>query len=790
MVNLNDLKSAFRQLLKNSGSTVMGLLSLALGIGLVTLMYCGINGSLLKAVPLPESASLVSTTIPAWAYRDFAEQQTSFDGLVSFAAFHAKFRTSGATSLRSVCFTTANFFDVLRARPVLGRAFRPAEGSAGAEPVALISYELWQDEFHGDAAVPGSTIWLDDEPRTVIGVMPPDFHFPINESVWVASDVTQKLANRDRGFVFGRLKPGVRLAQARAELNTLWSHALPPPRAGDPPVEPIRVGAYAAALTGALYGDPTLAGTAFAVMLVTLFVLFLACANVSMLTLGRMIKRGREFAVRSALGATRRRLMIQLLTESLILSTGGAVGGTLTALWIKHVIMSRMPADTSVYRNFASWWTFDLDYRVLLFITVLIFVTMMLTGLWPALEATRRDVNELLKDQAPGSTGFRLAAMQRLLIISQVAASVTILVGAFVLVEHRRQLDDTHLPFDPSMMMMVGIEVPRPGDTNGFYEVLQRDLAQVPGVEAVTLASGGFAFRHGGRPIEIEGQSDRRPRDQPQVSGRVVSANYFATLNLPLLEGRVLDEEDRIGSPPVAVVNASFARRFLPSGNVLGNRFRESTDGRWLTIVGRVPDALTYGNGNREPVYYLPLSQHPRQSMTVLLRGGGQSSDWMKSAMAGIARSQPNLPLPTAQTVQQELDGVNNGNRSAAMLFSVCGAASLFLAAVGVFGLVSLAVNQRTREIGIRLALGATRGRVIRMILNQGMVQIGIGSGIGLLLALALVRTLASLLPATSDSPWIYGAVLLVLGGTSLTAVLIPAKRASNTDPMEALRHE
>jgi predicted permease len=787
---VNDLKFAFRQLLKNPGSTVMGLLSLALGIGLVTLMFCGINGTLLKRLPLPQSERLVSTTIPAWAYRDFAAQQKSFEGLVSFAAVHAKFRTSGATSLRSVCHTTANFFDVLRAKPVLGRAFRPAEDSAGAEPVALISYELWQDELRADASVVGSTIWLDDEPKTVIGVMPANFHFPINESVWVASDVTQNLANRDRGFVFGRLKPGVRLAQARAELNTLWSHVLPPPRAGDPPAQPIRVGAYADALTGALNGDPTLAGTAFATLLVTLFVLFLACANLSMLTLGRTIKRGREFAVRSALGATRKRLIFQLLTESLLLSAGGAVGGTLAAFWIKHGILSRMPADTSVYRNFAAWWSFDLDFRVLSFVTALTFVTILLTGLWPALETTRRDVNELLKDQAPGSSGVRLAGMQRLLIISQVAVSVTILVGAVVLVEHRRQLDDTHLPFDPAKMMMVDVEVPGPGGTNRFYEALSRDLAQIQGVEAVALASGGFAFGHGSNPIEIEGRSYDRPQDRPQVSGRVVSTNYFTTINLPLLEGRAFDKEDRAGSPPVAVVNASFVRRFFPSGKVLGRRFQETTDGRWLTIIGRIPDALAYGNGNREPVYYLPLNQNPRPTMTVLLRGGGQSSDWMKSAMADIARAQPNLTQPSARTVQQELDDVNNGNRSAAVLFSVCGAASLFLAAVGIFGLVSLSVNQRTREIGIRLALGATRGRVIGMILNQGLVQIGIGSGIGLLLALALVRTLASLLPATASSPWVYLVVLLVLGGTSLTAVLIPAKRASRTDPMEALRHD
>jgi putative ABC transport system permease protein len=786
----HDLRFGLRMLTRQPIALIAAMAALALGIGLVALMFCLINGTLLRGLPLPEGDRLVSTTVSAWEFRDFAEQQTSFEGLVNFGAFHSNFRAAGATSRRSVCFTTANIFDVLRVKPILGRAFHPGEDKAGAEPVALLSYNLWQEEFRGDTSVLGSIIWLDGKPQSIIGVMPPDFHFPINESVWVAAEVTAELAYRDRGFVFGRLKPSASMTSARADLNTIWTRLVPPRHADEPALEPIRVGSYTDALTGALHGKSAVKTGSVAVMLATLLVLFLACANVAMLTLGRAVKRGPEFAVRSALGATRRRLVFQMLAENLVLSVGGAIGGTFAAAWIKNWIMSQMPGDTSVYRNYASWWNFEIDSHVLLFVAGLTFLTNLAAGLWPALQATKRDVNELLKDQAPGSSGFRLAGFQRFLIVSQVAVSVVILVGAAALVAHGRRLSDVHLPFDPKAMVIANVEVPYAADTNLFFEELERSLAHVPGVEAVALSSHRFVFNHGTTPLELKGRSYARAEDRPLVAGRIISPSFFNTVNLPLLQGRSFGTDDRAGSAPVAVVNATFAQRFLPPGNPLGSRFRNAIDGRWLTVVGSVPDVLTYGVDGREPVYYVPLSQHPRQTMRVLLRGSGAALTWMKTARIELERLQPNLPPPSLGTVQQEVDGVDASKRYESLLLSVCGAASLFLATVGIWGLITLSVNQRTREIGIRLALGATRDRVVFTILKQALLQVGLGLVAGVLLALALVQSLDSVLPATATQPSVYAAVIALLGSVSLMAVLIPAVSGTKVNPMDALRHE
>lgn len=370
------------------------------------------------------------------------------------------------------------------------------------------------------------------------------------------------------------------------------------------------------------------------------------------------------------------------------------------------------------------------------------------------------------------------------------AVSVVILVGAFALFAHGRRLTDVHLPFDPKALMVAHVEVPDLADTNLFFSELERSLAHVPGVEAVALSSHPFVFGHGMTPVEMEGKSYARPEDRPFIAGRTVTPNFFATANMPLLQGRALGADDRPGSMPVAVVNTTFGQRYLPPGHALGSRFRNPMDGRWLTVVGCVPDALTYGADRREPVFYVPLSQHPRGTMRVLVRASGATAPGMKTVRAELERWQPNLPLPSLETVQQELDGVDTSRRQERLLLSVCGAASLFLALVGIGGLITLSVNQRAREIGIRLALGATRDRVVFTIVKQALRQIGLGLVAGLLLAVALVRSLGSVLPATATHPSVYAAVIALLGSLSLVAVLVPALRGARVYPLEALRVE
>jgi putative ABC transport system permease protein len=784
-----DIRFGLRILIKQPIALASAILALALGIGLVAMMFCTINGMMLSKLPLPEGERLAATSVPAWAFEGISKHQRSFESMVSFGSFHGRFKALGPTTSRSLCFTTANLFDVLRAPgPVAGRGLRLGEDKAGAEPVALISFELWQEEFQGSPAALGSTIWIEGKARTVVGVMPRDFHFPINNSVWVAAPVAQEIANIEQGFVFGRLKPGVSYSKSEAELNTLWAALNPPPKPGEPELEKIRVGPYIKGVTDSLT-KPDYAGIGvMAAMLATLLVLFLACANVALLTLSRSVKRIREFAVRGALGATRRRLVLQMLVENLVLAAAGAIGGTFAAGWIKNLMLAQMPADTSVFRGYASWWRFDMDWRVFLFIAGLTLLVNLAAGLWPALEATKGAVNEMLKDQG-GPSGFKLGGLQRFLIASQVAASVIILVGAIALVQHGRRLSHVRLPFDPRGVVTADVQVPDLAVTNQFFEEAITRIANIPGVKAVALANEGFAFGHGVTRIEIEGQTYPRRVDQPQIAKRVVSFNYFETMNLALQQGRGFVEDDRATSPPVAVINTTFARRYLPSGNPLGKRFRDAMDSRWLTVVGCVSDALIYGNDGREAVFYVPLSQHPCGRMTALVQGNSEPS-WRRGLLTEIERMEPDQPLPQISCVQRELDGVDSGGTFEMLLLEVCGAASLFLSALGVFGLISFSVSQRTREIGIRMALGATQGRVIWTILRQFVIQIGIGLGIGAAMALGLVRVFSSVLPATATEPSVYLEVTLLLGVASLAAVLGPARRASKIDPMAALRYE
>ncbi|HZM01632.1 MAG TPA: ABC transporter permease [Candidatus Saccharimonadales bacterium] len=784
-----DLGFGLRILLEQPGALAAALAALTLGIGLVTVMFCAINPLVMRGLPLPEPDRLVSTTVPAGAFPEFRREQTTFAGLVSFGDFHANFRVAAKASRREVCFITANFVDVLRAKPLLGRAFLPGEDRAGSAPVAILSYKLWQEEFQGNQNVPGSTVWVDGVARTVVGVMPADFRFPINDDLWIASEVTEELANRETGFVFGRLKPKVSRAAAQAELNTIWTRLQPPRRTDQPALASIRVGAYVDALTGALYGENTVGAGLLGMLLVSLFILFLACANVAMLTLGRALKRGGEFAIRSALGASRRRLVFQLLAENLVLFAAGAFGGTLAGGYLMHWATSRMPSDTTHLRLYPSWWHFEIDGHVLALVAALTFVVNLLAGLWPALQATKRNVNELLKGQTLGSSHLGAAGFQRLLVISQVSASLVILVGAFAVIRQRQMLNDVHLPFDPKAMLSVGVELSSATNAGLFFEQLDRNLNQGQGLEAA-LTSEGFAFWHGVRTIEIEGQSYPREVDHPAVTARVVTPDYFNVVKVKLLQGRSFGDEDRLGSEPVAVVNATFARRFLPPENPAGLRFKDTTDDRWLTVVGCVPDVLTYGKDRREAVYYLPMSQHPQTGMNVLLRGkAGSPLSWAKVVDAEVTRLQPDQPTSGAATVQQELDGVDGGAMDS-LLMGMCGAAALFLAAVGIFGLVTLSVNQRTKEIGIRLALGSSKGGVVMAVLKQTLPQIGAGLVVGLLLAVALVRILVSVLPATITEPWVYIAVVMVLGSVSVTAVLLPAIRDAKVQPMEALRYE
>ena len=786
-----DLRLGLRVLIKQPGAMLASIGALSLGIGLVAFMFCMIKAMLFQMLPFPDASQLIYTSVPSQLLREYREQQTTFEGLAAYTSGTQSVRADGVESRRQVCYVTANFFDVLRVKPRLGRNFLSTEDAIGAPPAVILTHQFWRDAFQTNQAILGATIQVNGQAATVIGILPEDYGFADHGELWVASPEAASRAYdgrgmvRSRGMVFGRLKPATSLSRARRELNAIAARLAGPSQAREAARNPIRAGLF---IDGPL-DDPQPKIIALAILLLTFFVLCLACANVTTLILARAVKRGTELAVRCALGATRARLVSQMMMESLILAVGGALGGLClaqgAAKWFAFEFFATHPElDPAVL-----WSRFKIfDRPALLFVVCLTFTTNLLIGLLPALQATRRDVNELLKDHGLASARRGLAGWQRALVTSQVAMSVSILIATLVVVSYSRQINHLKLPFDPTAFRSAQLSLPPRADPTATFEELERNLARIPGVTGVTFASG-VPSKTGWEPIEIEGQLSTPGGEPPRVGRQSVSPSYFATLNQPLTQGRAFGPEDRAGTLPVAIVNASFVKRFFPTTTPIGRRFRNLDGGPLLTIIGEAPD-LVFDPADVGEGYYTPMSQQPSPVMSVTLHAVGNQVDWAKLTRAELARLQPEANMWSMRTIQENIERDHVGYSLAEGILAVCGFGSLFLATLGIVGLITFSVNQRTREIGIRIALGATRQRIIAAILRQSIWQITAGLVIGAGIAFGLVQTVAHLVPLPTHQPWVYAVVLSFLGGLSLMAVLWPASRASKVDPMVALRYE
>jgi putative ABC transport system permease protein len=789
-----DLRFGIRLWRKQPGSFISAVAALTLGIGLVTFSFCAINCVFFGKLGLPGADRLVYATIPESDFREFNEQQTTFEALSAFGTGSANFKAVDAPSRRRVCTISANFLNVARVTPLLGRAFFAGEEKPGAEPVALIGYDLWQREFHGDHGAIGSVIRLDGQPRTVVGIMPQGFKFPIDDDLWIPARAGPAQMP-GWGFAFGRLKASATMADARKELNIIAAR-MAQSRMGEASPQakaPILVGPFARFLSD-LKGSHGPAPGMYALLIVTLLVLFIACANVAGLTLANASKRGTELAVRGALGATRARLVWQMLIESLILAVSGALGGLLIIACLCQWFESWFAGTEAEFSEVPFWMHIRIDERVLVALIGLIFLTNLLAGLWPALQATKRDVNELLKAQSGGTSGTHTGRLQWFLVMVQIAFSAVVLTQSFILLEFSKRLRQVDLPFDPAAILTARVALPPSVEARAFCDQLEHNLAAQPGVQAVAVSTGDPASGYTWNQFAVEGKDYPRPEDHPHAGNDVVSAGYFAALNLPMLQGRSFNAGDVAGSLPVAIVNATFAKMFLPPGNPLGRRIREGTNA-WLTIVGCVPDHLEYDPvaEYREPVYYVPLAQQPASSIVILLHGSGRAMDWTKTLRAEVARLQPGLAIYRVATTQALMDHQVIGYYLASLLLGTCGTGSLFLSTLGIFGLITHSVNQRTREIGVRLALGATLSRVVATLMKQAAWQIAAGLAVGVALAFALNQMLTHTIdgyPTVAHPALMFLAAAVFLGNVSLMAVLIPAVRGAKLEPMAALRYE
>jgi len=789
---IRDLRFALRLWRKQPLMFLSGVAALTLGIGLVTFSLCAIDCIFFGKLPFPDSDRIVYTTIHAPDLRSFQERQSTFEALSVFRSSSVNFKAIDAPVRRDICSVSPNFLEVVHVTPLFGRAFLPGEGRPGSEPVALIGYDLWQREFHGNASAIGAVCRLDGQPRTIVGIMPEGFKFPIADEIWIPMDESAATMP-GWGFVFGRLKTSATVAEARAELNLIAdSLSVSAGQSQSPARPPILVGPFTRYMpdTKGSFGPKA---SLFALLAVTSLVLFIACANVAGLSLASAAKRGTELAVRGALGATRTGLVAQMLIESLILALCGAVGSSLIIAALGKWFSSYLVSHDAGFGQLPFWMRFQIDGRILLALIVLVLLTNLLAGLWPALQATKRNMNEFLEAGRGGISTIHSGRFRWLLVTVQIAFSVVVLTQSFALLGFSRQLKQVHLPFDASATMAARVSLPSSTNAVWFFHQFEQNLAGLSGVESVALSTSDPTSGKGLAQLAIEGIDYPRPEYRPFVPNEVVSDRYFQTLNLPLLQGRGFNPDDVDGSLPVAVVNSTFAKEFFPSGDLLGHRFREGTND-WLTIIGCVQD-LNYEplTSNPKAVYFLPISQRPPTSMVVMLRGRGHTADWTKTLSAEVSRLQPDLAVYHVANMQTLVNHQIIGYYMAGWLLGICGTASLFLATLGIFGLITFSINQRTREIGVRLALGASRRKIILTLLKQSLWQIATGLAVGSLFAFTLNQILSHTIqgyPTIQYLALVFLAAVLFLGAISLVAVLIPAIRGARVEPMVALRYQ
>ena len=801
-----DLLYALRALRKKPLFSTIAILTLALGIGANAAIFSVVNGVLLQPLPYPTPDRLMFLwtynprqgfdkdvgTFPN--YEDWRRQSTSFEQMAAY--FGSGFTLTGAgdpVRLRGA-FVTTNFFDVFGVAPALGRRFGPADGTAGGSRVIILSHGLWQSRFGGDRSIIGRTIMLGGLPHEVLGVMPPQFAHPENAVLWAPLAPTERFAEllQSRGSywltIVGRLKPDVSRSTAQSEMDVIAA-ALErqyPANAG--------IGVRLVPMHEEIVGDVRL--PLLIVLGAVSFVLLIACANVANLLLTRAAARRQELAIRVALGAGRGRIVRQMLTESLVLAVGGGVAGLALAAWGIAALQSLAPANVPRLDHIS------VDAAVIAYTSVAVIVTALLFGLAPAVQSAKTPTGESLKEGSrTGAEGAHARRMRAAVATFQVAVALVLLIGAGLLVRSFMAMRQVRLGFDPGNVLALQIDLPGaryPSDAQvaAFFGDLASRLRALPGVESVGLSSSILlSALPQSASLSVEGRPpvDRNERNTP-VPYDSMTADTFKTLRIPLVKGRLFSDQDSPSSLRVVVVNESFVRRFFPDGDALGRRvtFGDPGDARtnWSTIVGVVADTRR-GGLEREPwaEVYFPMSQAPDSRMFVLVRTTGDPLSIARAAQGAVWAADRDQPIASVRTVDQILATSQANRRFTAYLLGLFSIVALVLAAIGIYGVMAYSTAQRTQEIGVRMALGASRGIVLRMVLVDGLVIAGLGLAIGLSAALILSRYMSSLLfgIGTRD-PITFMVLPLALLAIAVIATLIPAARAARVNPIVALR--
>jgi macrolide transport system ATP-binding/permease protein len=816
-VLFQDLRFSIRMLLKSPAFTLVAVVSLALGIGLNTAIFSLVNVILIRPIPVvKEQSSLMWLRAPISYpdYIDYRTQSQSFEGMAAITGTSEfSLARGGDPELITGEFVTENYFDLLGVAAIRGRTFDRSEGQTPT-PVVVLSEHLWRTRFNSDVALIGNQISLNGLGFTVVGVAPEKFigtEVGLNRELWVplamqpvlnppeaarlADPVADRFIERNSHWlaVFGRLKPGVSREQAGSELSNVARHVAEA-NTGKVNPETLR-SVQLLAMRGGM--DPRdqeealpLAGI---VMAVVGLVLLIACANIASLLLARAAMRRRETAIRQALGASRPRLVKQWLTESILLGLAGGFFGLLLALWSNQLLISYLQSTPLASLDLG------LDYRVLAFTLAVSVATGIVFGLAPALQASRLDLVVALKsDDAAQRTGSRRSRLRAVFVTAQVTLSVVLLVGAGLFIRSLQSANtiDPGFRVDRALLVPVNLGLLRYKETEGvnFYSELLRRVEAQPGVERASLVRfSQLGFSYAQFQVFPEGKGGSEADEGISVGFNVVGPNFFRTMETPLVRGREFTEADRKGAPGIVVLNETLATMLWPGEDALGKRVSlEGPKGPFLEVVGVARDSKYRSLGEPpRPYVYHPVLQSYDPKMTLVVRTKGEPQSVAGAVREQIRALDSNLAVANVKTLRDQLDLSLFPSRVAAWTLGGFGVLALLLAAIGLYGVVSYSVAQRSREIGVRMALGAREKDVLRLVLGEGLFVIGIGLVLGLMLAFAATRLIAGFLYGVGATDALtFAGVPLLLGFVALVASYIPARRATKVDPLVALRYE
>jgi predicted permease len=804
----SDIRSGIRMLVKYPTLSLVSILTLGLGIGLSTTVFCVVNGALFKGLPFRDSGRVVSLIagrpsqsqgpqpLSVQDIEVYRQREGSFEQMGAFGQTAVNLSTEeGRPERFSAGLLTVAAFEVLGVQPAIGRGFREGDDRPGAPAVIIIGHNLWLTHYGGAADIVGRTIRADGVPRQVIGVMPAGFGFPVLEDAWLPLTVDSLASTRGTGpsdLVIARLKRGASLADANAQAATIAA-AL----AREYPETNREVHAEVVPYAKTILG-PEIFALLYTMMAAGVGVLLIACVNVSNLLVARAALRRREVAVRIALGAARSRVIRQHLTEVLVLAAAGAgIGVAMSEFgmrWFTRALSANPPPF---------WMAFDIDYRVLVFVAGLVVLASAFAGAIPALHASRVTAGAALKDDNRSSTSATLGRFSSALVVVELAVSCGLLIAAGLMIKSVVQLKNVRMPFAIDNVLTARVDLSKQTYPNSaasirFFEQLLPRLRAVPGVEAATLSDGLPAAGNGSVPVQVEGVSLPHPEDYPLEREGIVTEGYFTTFQTRVMSGREFTPADTATSQPVAIVNQSFARRHFPNVDPVGHQMKRirPTKEPWMTIVGVVPDLIMQGIGNNNASpsgYYIPISQSDvGNSVRIAVRTSGSDPGAMSSLVRGVVASlDPNLAIYEIDTMQTVIARQTWFYTVFGTFFMAFGVCALFLATAGLYGVMSFAVTQRTREMGVRSALGARGTQLVALVMRRSLWQLAVGMLLGLTLAVlasgALQPVLYHVDPRDAS---VFAVVVGTLTLASIFASLLPARRVTKIDPVVALTVE